>query len=410
MVADGLAISLFPRADDGIDLPPGAVIGAAFTDHHLHLLAAAAALRSVDLSTARSLMEVGDTLAEAARRTPQGRWLRAWGIEETDLIEQRLPTVDELDRFTAGRPLVLHHRTGHLRLRNRAAEMTGPPDPIPQEELADAVAEIGAQLVAAGITAVTDATHTNDIVTLELLDRFRLPIHVTAMVAAHSLPGLSFGSHIGSVEVGPAKIMPPDCGLAALRHLVDTAHQAGFPAAVHAVDVDEVQAALDGGIGIGDRIEHLGLCLPEQLAELARRKVTVVTQPGFVTHRAAKYRRELSETELGWLYRLRSALDAGVVLLGSSDAPVVAARPLDQVASAMTRTLGLTERIDVDSALGLVGGAPRVGEAADLVVLAEDPREVARIDPARIAAIEILAVWRAGRLVFGDRRYWPSLG
>ncbi len=394
--------------DGGVDLPPGAVICGGFSDHHLHLLATAAARRSVDLSTARSLAEVGDALADAARRTPPGRWLRAWGLDESDLAEQRLPTVDELDEATAGRPLVLHHRTGHLQLRNRAAEAAGAPDPLPFDELAEAVAAVGAELLANGITAVTDATHTNDRTALELLDRFRLPVQVTAMVGAEHLHGLAFGTTVGSVMVGPAKIMPPHHGLDRVAERVAAAHRAGFPVAVHAVDIDELQAALDGGLGPGDRIEHLGLSLPEQLTELATRRIAVVTQPAFVPRRAAKYHRELSETEQGWLYRLRSALDAGIELRGSSDAPVVPARPLEQVAAAMTRTVGPSERIDVDSALGLVGAPLSVGAAADLVVLAEDPRMAARTDPARVADIAVLAVWRNGRLLVGDERRWPG--
>ncbi len=414
VVHAGLVASLQAAGDatdggvGGVDLPPGAVICGGFSDHHLHLLATAAARRSVDLSTARSLAEVADALTDAALRTPPGRWLRAWGLDESYLDEQRLPTVDELDRATAGRPLVLHHRTGHLRLHNRAADAAGGPDPLPFDELAEAVAAVGAELLAHGVTAVTDATHTNDRAALELLDRFRLPVRVTAMVGADHLDGLAFGTTVGSVTVGPAKIMPPHHGLDRVAERVAAAHHAGFPVAVHAVDVDELQAALDGGLGPGDRIEHLGLSLPEQLTELAARRIAVVTQPTFVTRRAAKYRRELSEIEQGWLYRLRSAVEAGVELRGSSDAPVVPARPLEQVAAAMTRTVTPSERIDVDAALGLIGAPLSVGAAADLVVLAEDPRSVARTDPARVADIAVLAVWRNGRLLVGDARHWPG--
>jgi len=391
-----------------VALPPGAVVTGAFVDHHLHLLAAAARRWSVDLSTARTLAEVFDLLGDAARAEPHdSSWLRAWGIDETDLAERRLPTTDELERVVAGRPLVVHHRTGHAELRTAAARHGRAPAPGP-ERIAGAVEALGGDLAAAGVVAVTDATHTNDRATLGLLGSLPLPQAVTAMVGWDRLGGLDGlvpGSTVDGATVGPAKVMPPACGLGGVRDAVARAHDAGFAVALHAVDVDELQAGLDGGLGPGDRVEHLGLCLPEQLDELAVRRITVVTQPAFVMHRAAKYRQELSEVELGWLYRLRTLLDAGVEVRLSSDAPVVPARPLEAVAAAVGRALGPSERIDVDSALRLATLPLTVGGPADLVVLGADPRSTA---PEALAGLTVLAVWRAGRLVHGDGARWPE--
>jgi len=412
VVRSGAVVALDPAPHhDAVDLPPGAVLGGAFVDHHLHLLAAAAARCSVDLQHARSVTEACALLADAARATAAGQWLRAWGIDETDLAEGRLPTADELDRAVGGRPVVVHHRTGHARLGNRAAELAGPPPPLPFDELHRAATGLGRELAAAGIVAVTDATHTNDAAAIELLDRLELPQAITAMVGADTLDRLrpGFGERQGTVVIGPAKIMPPSCGLDRVATLIEQAHRAGFPAAVHAVDIDELQAALDGGIGPGDRIEHLGLCLPEQLDELAGRGVIVVTQPAFVTRREAKYRSRLSEVEQGWLYRLAGVMAAGLTVLGSSDAPVVPPRPLEAVAAAITRRIAPSERIDVDSALAMVSRPLAVGDPADLVVLAEDPRRVSATAPERVADIQVLALWRAGRLVHGDPRRWPTL-
>jgi predicted amidohydrolase YtcJ len=388
-----------------VALPPGAVVTGAFVDHHLHLLAAAARRWSVDLSAARSLTDVFDLLGDAVRAGgTDGGWLRAWGIDESELAERRLPTPEELERVAGGRPLVVHHRTGHVELRTAAAQHGRAPTPD-RGRIAEAVEALGRDLAAAGVVAVTDATHTNDRAALGLLGTLPLPQAVTAMVGWDRLDGVVAGATVDGVTVGPAKVMPPACGLDGVGDAIARAHDAGFAVALHAVDVDELQAGLDGGLRPGDRVEHLGLCLPEHLDELARRRITVVTQPAFVTRRAAKYRQELSEVELGWLYRLRTLLEAGVEVRLSSDAPVVPPRPLEAVAAAVGRTLGRSERIDVDSALRLAARPLTVGAPADLVVLGADPRTA---EPEQLADLPVLAVWRAGRLVHGDARRWPE--
>lgn len=395
-----------PAAPEVLVLPEGAVVLPAFADHHLHLLALAASRRSVDLSTAASLADVLDLVrdATAVQRAGGGGWVRGWGLDESDLAEHRLPTVDELDAVAGTTPVVVHHRTGHLRVRSSAA--VGEPPPLPADVLADAVSEVSAALAAAGVVRLCDATHTNDRAALELLGGLPLVQRLDAMVGADRLVGVRPGEVIGSLRVGPAKIMPPRCGLDGVATLVREAHEAGFSAAVHAVDVDEVQAALDGGLGVGDRVEHAALCLPEQVAALAAAGVTVVTQPSFVTERSAKYRAELSAVEHAWLYRLRSLLDAGVAVSGSSDAPVAAAIPLRQVAAAVLRPLGADEQISVAEALRLVSDPVRIGDPADLVVVDTDPLTVA---PERIGQIRVLATWRDGRLLHGDVAAWPDL-
>ena len=416
-VVDGRITALHAGPDAGggpdlagaIELPAGAVVLPAFADHHLHLLSLAASRRSVDVSGARSLPEVFDLLRRgietavgAAGRGAAGAWVRAWGIDETDLAEARLPTLDELDAVAGPCRLVLHHRTGHVRLASRAALLAGPETmpALSADELAEAVGQLGAELAAVGLVTLTDATHTNDAAALDLLGDLQaagvLPQRLVAMVGVHRLAGLRFGETHGSLRVGPAKVMPPDRDLGQVRTLVAAARRVGFPAAV--------QASLDAGLGHEDRIEHLGLCLPEQLEALVRAGISVVTQPSFVTRRRAKYEQQLTEVERAWLYRLGSLLAAGVVVLGSSDAPVVPAHPLEQVASAVTRAITPSERIDVESALRLITTPLQVGGPADLVVLAADPLTV---PPGQLATIAVLATWRDGKLLHATPGAWP---
>lgn len=378
-----------PNVAGAVPLPPGAVVLPAFEDPHLHLLATAAARRSVDLSVARSFDEIADLL----RAAPGAGWIRAWGIDETDLAERRLPTPTEVDDWVGGRPAVLHHRTGHTRVASTAAEGRAAP-PLPADELRDAVVELDASLAAAGVVAVTDATHTNDGAALRLLGSFPWRVAVTAMVGADRLHDVPPGARFGAVTVGAAKVMPPAIGVDRVPGVLRAVHEAGFAAAVHAVDVDEVDATLRGAMA-GDRVEHAGLVLPEQVEVLAAAGVTVVTQPAFVVERAEKYRVELTDVEHGWLYRVRSLLEAGVPVRASSDAPVVAPDPLRTVAAAMERTLGVAERVDATTAFGLVSSPLRIGGPADLVVLDADPFVVG---PRRC---RVVATIRSGVVVAG---------
>ena len=60
-------------------------------------------------------------------------------------------------------------------------------------------------------------------------------------------------------------------------------------------ELDALAAAPGPPPGRRDRLEHVSLCLPEQVAAIARSGVAVVNQPSFLVHRAGKYRAELSE-------------------------------------------------------------------------------------------------------------------
>ncbi|WP_420436665.1 amidohydrolase family protein [Candidatus Poriferisodalis sp.] len=424
-----------------------------YRDDHLHLLACAAARRSVDVQAATSVRELLDLIGHAAggplgSAPPQDRhdvaardrgesrgWLRAWGYDDVLLAERRHPTIVELDAVTVGRPTVLHHITGHVAVANTAAGralglgagevlierhdvLAGVPRPE-RAEIVSGVAAVLGDLAAAGIIACTDATHTNDLDALELLaDAVAAApaVSVTAMVGADrldSLGGLRFGEVVLSpetaadevcgaslvppsgssvlfagataddvgVRIGHAKVMPPHDDDSAIADLVAEARAHGFPVAIHAMDIDTLQAALDAleahppppaeadaskpsavepagpeldrtgpGRTESDRIEHCALALPEQLDRIARLGLTVVTQPSFVTRRAQKYREQLSPTEQAWLWPLASLLRRGIRVTLSSDAPTVPSDPAEWMEAAAFRDLAPAERIDPERA------------------------------------------------------------
>lgn len=377
-----------------------------YVDDHLHLLACAAVRRSVDVSTAASIREL---LAAIGRAAVSGtdEWMRVWGYDDALLVERRHPTVAELDDVTSGRPAVLHHITGHVCVVNTAAAhalglpsgdvlterhdlLTVIPRP-PRGEVVAAVAEVLADLERSDITACTDATHTNDLASLQLLaDAAAMvpSVAVTAMVGADrldTLNGLSFGATIpisdigddefaggdfsrddpasasGAVRIGHAKVMPAHDDDSSIDGLVAGAREHGFPVAVHVMDIDTLQATLDAleahrPIGTApdrverDRIEHCALALPEQLDRIARLGIGVVTQPSFVTRREQKYREQLSVTEHTWLWPLASLLRRGIEVTLASDAPTTPADPDEWIAAATSRDLGVAERVDASTA------------------------------------------------------------
>ena len=109
----------FPHARP-VDLG-GATVLPAFTDSHIHLAAVGLAMRSVDLSGARSLRDAVATVAAAARTAPPGAWLRGRGWDKNLWPEGRFPGRADLDPVTGGRPAVFRSKDGHAAWVNSAA-------------------------------------------------------------------------------------------------------------------------------------------------------------------------------------------------------------------------------------------------------------------------------------------------
>jgi predicted amidohydrolase YtcJ len=376
-----------------------------YVDGHLHLLATAAARLSVDVSGAAHIEEllavVGDTVG--AGEPPGGTWWRFWGYDEVYTAGEHL-TAAALDRVTGDLPVVVHHRTGHVAIVNRAALRRfggGPADGVlverhdllshvPRWDEAALLAGLGSlldELAGRGIVACVDATHTNDLAALEFLGRVATAERpsLEAMVGADrvgELGGLCCGDAVGAVRIGHAKVMPRLGDDARVTTMVATARRAGFPVAIHSMDIDTLDAALaalDGAAGPGasgfaDRVEHCSLALPEQLDHLAAIGAAVVTQPSFVVERGAKYRSALTEVEQQWLWPLKSLIDRGIAVGFGSDAPVVASDPARWIEGAVARSVGAHERIPAEVARRCATAGTTVvpGAGVDALVLATE--------------------------------------
>ena len=378
----------------------GAALSVGLADHHLHLLAMAAAADSLDLHPAVAPDRAAVQAALAGATLDSTGWIRAVGYAEQG---GRLALAD-LDRLLPAVPVRVQHRSGALWLLNSAGlRATGLEAEAPSGELwrEDArlaerlpdgpppdLARIGRELAASGITAVTDATPDLPARSQRLLTEAvgdgRLAQRVLLLGGRRE--GLNERITLGPLKIAPADHEPPD--LDWLRARVHEARETHRAVAVHCVTREALAVTLAVLHEVGphprDRIEHAGLVDPAGVAELARLGLTVVTQPGFIADRGDDYRRELA-SEIDDLYRVGSLAAAGVAVACSSDAPFGPADPWAVMRAAAERrtpegeVLGPAERIDVLSALrgylaspAYPGGPARriaIGAPADLVLM-----------------------------------------
>ena len=91
-----------------------------FVDAHHHLAFTGAELAAVDVRYP-GVASIGDLIgriAEAAERTPDGRWIRAVGMNPETFVDGRLPTRWDLDEATRVHPVLVQHMSGHHALAN----------------------------------------------------------------------------------------------------------------------------------------------------------------------------------------------------------------------------------------------------------------------------------------------------
>jgi predicted amidohydrolase YtcJ len=391
-------------------------------DHHLHLMAMAAARVSVDVG-----LDFDEAIRTARAQEPMSEWIRAVGYDET--LSGRVDRW-RLDALAPGTPVRVQHRSGSLWVLSSAAlayvgafeseedgierDSGGVPtgrmfrldewlrDRLPDDPPPD-LAAIGRRLVSFGVTGVTDCTPTSSPAHMELLSKAIQNGSLPITVAVTGSPELSEFMPHGDLLIGPVKIVIADHALPQLADLVQwihRAHGAGRPVAIHCVTRIALVLALAaleaaGSIG-GDRIEHASVTPPEMIATLADRGIAVVTQPAFIAVRGDEYLRDVEPEDRGDLYRCASLLDGGVEVAGSTDAPFGPDDPWVAIAAAMSRRSSIGVRVGFDrplqpaSALGLFlsplqhpGGPARrveVGAPADLCLLTV-PMKECLLDP-----------------------------
>jgi predicted amidohydrolase YtcJ len=207
-------------------------------------------------------------------------------------------------------------------------------------------------------------------------------------------PGLVGSGAHGLLETPPHELV------ALLRQAAD----AGLGAAVHAIGDRANAIALDAfeEVGCRGRIEHGQLMSPEDVARAGRLGLTIGIQPAhLVDDRDVAEHHWAGRTDRAFPFR--DLVDAGVPLELGSDAPVSPLDPWLAISAAVTRTDGdrdpwhPEQRIDVADALAASSRGRRcvaVGDVADLVLVEQDPLEVAHEE---LRTLNVLGTLVAGR-------------
>lgn len=422
----------------------GRTVAPGFIDCHLHFMEGASVAAGLSLLRCRT---IGDLLADlrvAAGKTPPGNWLRAFGCDEALMRERRGPTREELDQSVSKNPLRLRHQTLHASwLNSRAINLLGleqadfkPPagallvrdgagrltglaagmeewltSRLPRVTAAELEARartFSRELAAAGITAFTDATVRNGPDEVALFARLvaggAIAQRMSMMVGpayTEAIPVMRQVAAAAGIGIAGVKFMDVARWEAPrlVRAVADAMAQ-GTDCAFHCTEVEELEAALSaieaarGRVRtstletVACRLEHGGLIPPDYPERIAALGAWVVTNPGFVYYRGAKYAGEPGL--IPYLYRARSLAAAGIRLAAGTDAPVTPAKPLTAIAAAVTRVstegyeLALDEKISAEEAFALFtsaaarlarlgSGEIAAGEVADLIVLAANP-------------------------------------
>ena len=389
----------------GLSLVPGLI------DAHCHLLASASSLTGVNCSpvSIASIADLKTAIARRAGELPPGRWIRGFGLDPVGLTERRYPTRQDLDSAAPHHPVRLDHGSGHaavlnsrgLRLAGIDAATPDPPEGIihrdeesgepdglllelsgflrarlgntrSAEEFEDGIARLNRKLLSYGITSVHDAgpnnrpSHWETFRSLtesgQLTPRVMLMAGVSHL-AEFAAAGLGWGAGDNRLRLGHAKIMLTlttgalHPGPAELKELVASAHQSGFPVAIHAVEEEAVAAALNleemnhrlvtvpvESLPVGEwqprprnRVEHCAECPPGLVTRLALSGAVVVTQPGFIYWRGDGYLERVEERLLPHLYPIAALARAGIPLAFGSDSPVIDPNPWPAIYSAVTR-------------------------------------------------------------------------
>jgi hypothetical protein len=182
-----------------------------------------------------------------------------------------------------------------------------------------------------------------------------------------------------------------------LHKLVSQTVDRGFTLAFHAIGNEAIEQAINAISRVRDkhkdypppRIEHGILMTDELIKRTADLGIAIVTQPYFLTYLRSENVPSLPGIKL---LPLRSLIDAGVRVSGSSDWPVASNQPLLAIERAITRITEGNERRDEHEAITakeaiamytseaayVLGcsddvGSLEAGKRADFILLSENP-------------------------------------
>ncbi|WP_190814384.1 amidohydrolase [Saccharopolyspora pogona] len=208
-----------------------------------------------------------------------------------------------------------------------------------------------------------------------------------------------------------------------IRRYIVEAHRCGWQVATHAIGDAALDVVLDSyeeaqwlhpRTDVRHRIEHAAVTSDAQVARIAALGLIPVPQGRFLSEIGDGLLAALGPVRGKLAYRMRSFLDAGVELPGSTDAPVVASAPLLSIHDMVNRRtasgapIAPHEAVTVQEALRAytigsahavheehIKGALSRGMLADFVVLSDD---LLRVAPERIGELTVGATVVGGHV------------
>lgn len=209
-----------------------------------------------------------------------------------------------------------------------------------------------------------------------------------------------------------------------LREMIRDAHRNGWQIATHAIGDRALDALMDAVEAAQrefprpdprHRIEHCGVSRADQVDRVVSLGLIPSPQGRFVSETGDGLLAAVGPERADMVYRMRTWLDRGVVLPGSTDAPIVHPDPIASIHDMVNRRtaagvpLAPAEAVSPEQALRAytygsayaareehVKGTIRRGMLADLAVLSDD---LLTVDPTRISSVEVGATIVGGRLV-----------
>lgn len=448
-----------PRDGTTVDLE-GRTVLPAMWDAHVHLVQWATSRRRIDLACARSAADAVALVLAAVDGPAGGEMISGFGFRDGIWPDQ--PHKDLLQAALPDRPIALlsndlhtvwlspaalqvvganEHPTGVLREQDCLRAVAALPQ-APVETLDQWVAEATTAAAARGVAGVIDFEFADNLTDWpRRLAAHRIDVRIQATVYPAWLEqAIAAGHRTGDrlhdlLEVGPLKLfvdgslntrtaycdrpypgltgdaanglleLPPDELLASMRRATEN----GLQPAVHAIGDRANRIALDAfeQLGCAGRIEHAQLVDVSDVHRFARPGLAVGVQPAHAPDDrdvADKY--WAGRTERAFPYA--DLLRAGAKLELGSDAPVAPLDPWDGVASAVARTDDDRPPWHPEQALPLteaLAGASRgrreleVGQPADVVILDDDPADLA---PVELRSIPVFGTLVGGRWTHGD--------
>ena len=469
-------------------------------DSHNHMVRFGENLQLVEVSPskANSLEDILAKLKDRADETPPGKWVKAWGYDDTRLKEKRHPTRKDLDRVCPNHPVSVMRTCMHVMVVNSMAlKMAGitseTPDPeggeIGRDERGEPngiLFELGAMnlvnrlipypttgecaqflrlasevYVSQGLTLVTEAGagwsgNPNEAAGFQIAWQsgdLTPRVSMGLMEETYNIfsqkggTGLFTGFGDDHLWIGAAKFVADGgvgprtaaltqpyedsdyCGFMcenpeSLTERMEQAHTAGYQLSVHAIGdqtIDMVLSAFETVLARHPRphrhrMEHVIVCRLDFLPRIHRLGIIPVVQPAFLYYLGDTFIKNLGQERMRYTMPMKSMIDNGITVVGSSDRPVTEGNPWTAIWSAVNRTTANGKPINPEQSLTVAQalqlytskgayvnyaenrvGSLSPGKSADIIVLDENPLE---IDPKGLKDIHVSMTFINGKEVY----------